>query len=399
MSSSFDRAVKDLVQIMTEPKKNKTSPYDTQAEVIRVDGDTAWVHIPGGVDETPVKLTMNAQAGDTVQVRVSGGNAWLQGNATSPPTDDTRANEAASMSEASMLAAENAIQNAIKANEAAGRAEISADKADNHANQAEKSANNAQQSADTAFKQLGIVEDIIGVLDLISKNGSYQLTQDPEPTADKWYFERIGTSPDYIYNVATLQNFYRLTGDTEIEEGKTYYARSGTAPDYVYTPVANPVVEDIDTYYEAFRNPSEQGLYELVGIDQSIQNYVSSHLVLAGNTLSLRTSGSPYRLDLTTTGMTIIGADGTPLATYGTDTIIGSQNGFHVKIDGTELGFYDKTGSKVAYVRNDQLFIERSVVVQQMDVGTKTIDGGLGQWSWKVHEINGQNNLYLKWLG
>ena len=24
---------------------------------------------------------------------------------------------------------------------------------------------------------------------------------------------------------------------------------------------------------------------------------------------------------------------------------------------------------------------------------------GKGQWSWKVHEYNGENNLYLKWLG
>lgn len=77
-----------------EANKPKTAPYDTEAKVVRVEGSTAWVHIPGGVDETPVAMTINASAGDTVRVRVSGGTAWLIGNDTAPPTDDTLAKEA-----------------------------------------------------------------------------------------------------------------------------------------------------------------------------------------------------------------------------------------------------------------------------------------------------------------
>lgn len=72
----------------------KTTPYDATAEVIRIDGSTAWVHIPGGVDVTPAELTIDAKAGDIVQVRVSGGRAFLVGNGTAPPTDDTKAIEA-----------------------------------------------------------------------------------------------------------------------------------------------------------------------------------------------------------------------------------------------------------------------------------------------------------------
>lgn len=68
--------------------KPKTAPYDTEAQVVRVEGSTAWVHIPGGVDETPVAMTINASAGDTVRVRVGNGSAWLVGNDTAPPTDD-----------------------------------------------------------------------------------------------------------------------------------------------------------------------------------------------------------------------------------------------------------------------------------------------------------------------
>lgn len=78
----------DLIKAIKESGK-KTQAYDTQATVRRVEGKTAWVHIPGGVDETPVKMTVKAKPGDTVQVRVGGGKAWVTGNATAPPTDDT----------------------------------------------------------------------------------------------------------------------------------------------------------------------------------------------------------------------------------------------------------------------------------------------------------------------
>lgn len=85
---------------------------------------------------------------------------------------------------------------------------------------------------------------------------------------------------------------------------------------------------------------------------------------------------------------------------------IGDSNSFHIKIDGTELGFYDNQ-TKVAYLRNNQLFINQSVVVQQMDVGLRTgvedpttHELGKGQWSWKVHaNASGQNNLNLRWMG
>lgn len=87
---------KDLLKVITgaAKKTEKTKPYDTEATVSRVDGDTIWVKIPGGVDETPVKRTIDSKPGDVVMVRVSGGKAWTMGNSTNPPTDDSRANYA-----------------------------------------------------------------------------------------------------------------------------------------------------------------------------------------------------------------------------------------------------------------------------------------------------------------
>lgn len=92
MSSRLDKAIKDFIQILREAGNKGTSPLDAQAEVLRIDEDgTAWVHLPGGVDETPVKLTINAEVGDKVYVRLSGGRAWITGNQTAPPTDDKTA--------------------------------------------------------------------------------------------------------------------------------------------------------------------------------------------------------------------------------------------------------------------------------------------------------------------
>ena len=75
--------------------KQTPAPYDAPAVVTRIEGGaTAWVKIAGSDTETPVKLTIDAKTGDTVQVRVGGGSAWLTGNQTAPPTDDTKADKA-----------------------------------------------------------------------------------------------------------------------------------------------------------------------------------------------------------------------------------------------------------------------------------------------------------------
>lgn len=60
------------------------------------------------------------------------------------------------------------------------------------------------------------------------------------------------TEPDYDGWTTTEPAFgsYIQTQDTTIIPGKTYYTRSGTAGNYTYTAVANPVEQDLSTYYE-----------------------------------------------------------------------------------------------------------------------------------------------------
>ena len=57
---------KEFVDVIKSSGNRETKPYDTQATVTRVEGQTVWVHIPGGVDETPIKRTINAKEGDVV---------------------------------------------------------------------------------------------------------------------------------------------------------------------------------------------------------------------------------------------------------------------------------------------------------------------------------------------
>ena len=118
MSLKTNQLISDFSEAL---KKNTqgTKPYDTRATVTRVDGDTVWVHIPSGIDETPVKKTINCDKGDVVQIRVSGGNAWIVGNATSPPTDDTTALSAKSEAESANIEAIHARERAEIAQEIA----------------------------------------------------------------------------------------------------------------------------------------------------------------------------------------------------------------------------------------------------------------------------------------
>ena len=133
MNAKQDRMTKDFLEAL-QGKSNQTEPYDTEAEVVRIEDDTAWVHIAGGVDETPVKMTIDSKKGDLVQVRVSGGDAWIVGNATAPPTDDTTAIEARVKSIEAELTAKQADAKAEQAQTTADNATVIAEQAKSIAN-------------------------------------------------------------------------------------------------------------------------------------------------------------------------------------------------------------------------------------------------------------------------
>lgn len=181
-----------ITEAMTNTVKKKTEGYDTVAEVTRLDEHgVPWVKIPGGVTETPVKKTINVEPGDEVQVHVGGGRAWLQGNYTSPPTDDKRANQAYQVGINAKIAAERADLYAQEAQESADKAHDAADEADKFAHQAwtkageaSDSAVSAQNSAYKALFELSTVEDVVDTLNWITAHGTMSPTGDYELTQD-----------------------------------------------------------------------------------------------------------------------------------------------------------------------------------------------------------------------
>lgn len=254
-----------------------------------------------------------------------------------------------------LIAAGNAVTQAGNATTAAQTASAQAERAAAEASEARTQSGIANSYANSALNQLNIVQNVVGVLDLLSTNATYQ-----------------------------------LTADTTVQPGKWYFTRSGTSPNYVYTVVTNPNDDDIANYYE------------LTDIDAAVKNYVTSRLAVTSDGLWLQDPSMQSKVLLSSTdGVVLYGPDGTIIGKYGSTAQIGDAASFHIEMDGTELGFY-QADRKVAYISNQQLYITQSVVLQQMDLGTTVNDGGLGQWSWKVHpngETPSRNNLNLKWIG
>lgn len=86
-------ALKKLVEMLKGDQK-KTSGTDYTATVTRVEDGIAYVQLTGAeINDTPVAMSINANVGDEIRVRVADGKAWITGNDTAPPTDDTAAIE------------------------------------------------------------------------------------------------------------------------------------------------------------------------------------------------------------------------------------------------------------------------------------------------------------------
>ena len=271
----------DLIKALKESGQ-KTKSYDTTATVRRIQGNIAWVHIPGGVDETPVKMTVKAKAGDTVQVRVAEGKAWITGNETAPPTDDVeavkakqtateakdKAKEANDTAEQAETIAENAVSSAQVAATAANNAQISANNAQISANNAQESANAAQTSANNAqtsansakesainaneyasraLGNLSTVQSVAETLTWITEHGAMTKTKDLTP------------DPTHVYFVRDSNGDYQVGN-------------------YKYSIVNEPEQAAMSSYYE-------------LSIDESLNNYVGTHLALTDEGLWLLPAG------------------------------------------------------------------------------------------------------------
>lgn len=344
--SEINGIAKEIVKTIREDKNKGTKPYDTQATVMRVEDGTAWVRIPGGVDETPAQLTMDAKEGDNVQVRVSGGRAWLAGNGTSPPTDDTKAVEANENAKSASIAARAAFNAAEAAQTDAARAHDAADKAEASAGEAKADAEKATNYANSALSQLGTVEDVVGVLNWMQTHGKYKPTSDQAAVEDKAYWSLTTvTTPSAnpresgyferkeITDEGTTSYIYEPTLDTEKDTSKTYYTIQRVE-------IAE---EDRDT-----TNPHDLGYLELADINEAVSDYINARLALTDKGLYVvggDTENEGYKILLASDGMTVYDAQGNAVSKFGENIEFNSTRAQYIGGETAYIVFNPENGT------------------------------------------------------
>ena len=115
--NSLDYVVDKVLKVIRRDiRKNTSDSYDT-GTVKRIDGNIAWVQYDEKNPQvTPVVISgASCKKGDKVRIKNNNGTAFILGNDSNPPTDDTKAEHAQVTAEAADKTAKDA---QIKASEA-----------------------------------------------------------------------------------------------------------------------------------------------------------------------------------------------------------------------------------------------------------------------------------------
>ena len=256
-----------------------------------------------------------------------------------------------------------------------------AEQAGTASQEARNYATRALTASRTAEYGLSEIEKVVGTITWIAEHGTYELTTDTAVDENKIYYRRkIKFVP---------------TADDHVDSSKTYYRREGTDEEsYEYWVVQNPVDADIATYfeetytYEIVIDPqdSEIASYYELAMDESVQNYLSTHLALTDEGLSVFAGGSFYKMLIATDAIHVIDSTGVVIASYGRSSTVGPLSDFHLSTTGSSMEFW-QGDTLVSYINNNQMKIPSVVVDERMEVG---------DWAW-IHRANG--HLSLVWIG
>ena len=96
-------------------------------------------------------------------------------------------------------------------------------------------------------------------------------------------------------------------------------------------------------------------------------------------------------------GVTMYDSDDNPIASYGKNIILGSEQGPHITMD-SDYGiiFYGAEQQESATISGQYMKIPYTIVLNEMQVGEKSGSTNIGVWTWKLMS---NNNLRLIWLG
>lgn len=288
LSNAVGRELVESISSLFKPKSNGET---RRGDVTRVDPDgRTWVRIEGNdFDTCCVRSSVACKPGDSVSVTLRNNRATIEGNYTSPATDDSKAEEAIKTGSSAQQTADmahelatNAIADAQATRDAAERAEADAQRAADAADSASVSAANSERfaasseesatiakaastsavrdalsanvAANGAISSLGTVQDIMGTLEWMQRNRMFEAARG-DFDATVRYYHVIGDEYVAVANpvACDLGDYYEIrppyhapTYDEEPVEGKTYYELLPAR----YEAVAEPAAEDMDSYSE-----------------------------------------------------------------------------------------------------------------------------------------------------
>lgn len=320
MATGVDKLASELQRIIEERDRKKKYPYDTEATVTRIDGDIVWVKIPGGVDETPAQRTIGARPGDSVQLRVSGGRAYLIGNGTNPPTDDRVAYTAMDHAD---VANENASAAGMAANEALDNANIAAEKAaeaTNNAAEAKEAAEQAKTDAGTAKTAAEEAKTQAGEATTAANEAK---TQAGEAT----------TAANEAKSQASAASTAANEAKTSATEAKADAKRANDA--------ASDAIRDLGTIQDVIGTVEWAATHS----GQDMADYINSHLALTTYGLDLVLDNTSYRIHIGTLtedgddGVYVIDKDGHVVSFFGQDIKFDSDHAQYIGNDTAYIVF------------------------------------------------------------
>ncbi len=196
---------------------------------------TETVNSLGANIETATNLAADAQhSADAAQAAAEAAQDSADAAQASADAAQDSADDAAT-------AAETAWNHADDANNAASAAQDAADAAQDSADDAMEQATIATSYANASLDQLGVLQDVIGVLTWATEHGSFT-----------------------------------LTSDTTIQDGKVYFTYDSQTGDY--TPVVSPDAAHLNEYYE-------------LTVDEAMETYIMSHLAVTARGLWVLPNG------------------------------------------------------------------------------------------------------------
>lgn len=157
-----------------------------------------------------------------------------------------------------------------------------------------------------AMADLAPLQTTLNMLSWIAAHGTMALTQDTEPVAD------------HIYFVRDVNGIYVVGGTN-------------------YDVVANPVEDDIETYYE-------------LSIDESVTDYVKSHLNYVSGTGLYLDAGTGWKLLIASDGISVLHTENNAdvlVSKLALTQQLGKLTGAHSVLDNDGQRFYASDGNTV----------------------------------------------------